>query len=72
MACENESKNGPTFHFRDWEGKNTHNPVEQYQDDQALLKEKFSKEPKKFSESIKKDQIRDQKIPNLKFETQMY
>ena len=37
-ACKNASKNGPTFYFRDWEGKNTHNPLVQDQDDQALLK----------------------------------
>ena len=37
-ACKNASKNGPTFHFQDWEGKNPHNPVVQDHDDQALLK----------------------------------
>ena len=37
LARKNESKNGPTFHFRDWEGKNPHNPLVQDQDDQALL-----------------------------------
>ena len=36
-ARKNESKNGPTFHFRDWEGKNTHNPLVQDQDDQAQM-----------------------------------
>ena len=36
-ARKNESKNGPTFHFRDWEGKYPHNQLVQDQDDQALL-----------------------------------
>ena len=31
-----ESVGGTTFHFRAWEGKNTHNPIDLDQDDQAL------------------------------------
>ena len=45
MPSERATKNmldrGITFHFPIWEGKNTHNPPQQYPDEQALLVELY-------------------------------